>query len=463
MTGTVIHLDAIATNRIVLKAMLGRAHYDVLSLEHADPESVLSLARSAEALIVDQSYDGGAGLALCAAIKRDPALRDLPVILTSPLQGTEISAAEAFSNGADDYLPRPFDDQVFLARLRNLIGARERLRHLIDHLDPVEEEAPLDDLPQGRVALLATEVALAQHHQHGLSLLLETPLRQLNASDLMMPCDGSSGYDVIVIACRLREVRSQLMLLSDLRTRSPSRDAAVIMMVHDDDGMGVPHAPLSALAVEAMGLGASDFLTPEFSVIETVARINARLAGKLREDQLRARIQTSLRDACIDPLTGLHNRRYAMTRLGQIRHQASAQGSEFAVLMLDIDHFKTINDRHGHSAGDSVLRMLARALKRNLRDTDLLARIGGEEFLIALPKTSANEARHTADRLLAITKALNYRAAVPHMAQPVTLSIGLSMSGESCETGELMARADTALYHAKSAGRDRVTESAVAA
>lgn len=168
-----------------------------------------------------------------------------------------------------------------------------------------------------------------------------------------------------------------------------------------------------------------------------------------------------------DALTGLHNRRYAEPHLARIAAHAAAAGRRFAVMVIDIDRFKAVNDTLGHAAGDAVLVEVAARLKGNLRAVDLIARIGGEEFLIALPDTTLEAARGTAERLRRIVADTAVRLPGGGSAK-VTISVGLAMGGAGDSDGEtgmqaLVARADRALLAAKSDGRDRVTVSLSAA
>ncbi len=160
----------------------------------------------------------------------------------------------------------------------------------------------------------------------------------------------------------------------------------------------------------------------------------------------------------VDPLTGLHNRRYFDARLIEEIGQARRTGRPLACLFLDIDHFKQVNDTHGHGVGDRVLQIVANTLKSQMRLNDVLARMGGEEFAVLLADTDQATAMDIAERIR-LAVAHGTRDALPF---PVTLSIGCStLAGEATSTPEaagarLLEEADTALYQAKQAGRNRV-------
>jgi two-component system cell cycle response regulator len=175
---------------------------------------------------------------------------------------------------------------------------------------------------------------------------------------------------------------------------------------------------------------------------------------------MRASVQDGLRMAVFDPLTGLHNRRYGTAQLNAIADRARAEENEFAVMVVDIDRFKTVNDRWGHAAGDTVLVEVAGRLAANLRATDLLARIGGEEFLIALPNTILGEAQVAAERLCRAIESAPIILSDGTQVR-ITISIGMTTGGaapsDPISVSDLVAQADRALMHSKTHGRNQVT------
>ncbi len=159
-----------------------------------------------------------------------------------------------------------------------------------------------------------------------------------------------------------------------------------------------------------------------------------------------------------DPLTGLHNRRYALPHLARIAERAQTAGRQFAVMVLDLDRFKSINDTWGHGAGDAVLIEVAERLKSNLRAVDLIARIGGEEFLIALPDTTLEAAQATAERLRRVVGDRPVPLPNGNGSIPVTLSIGLALGADPAagSVEDLIGLADRALLGSKADGRNQV-------
>ncbi len=157
-----------------------------------------------------------------------------------------------------------------------------------------------------------------------------------------------------------------------------------------------------------------------------------------------------------DDLTGLGNRRLLRIRLEDELHRAERFGQAVSVLAIDIDHFKALNDRHGHPTGDASLRKLAGLMTRNLRRIDTIARIGGEEFVVLLPRTTLAEAAQVGDKLRSIVEGTEFPGGEGQPGGMLTISVGAASLGPDETGADLLARADTALYEAKDQGRNCV-------
>jgi len=154
-----------------------------------------------------------------------------------------------------------------------------------------------------------------------------------------------------------------------------------------------------------------------------------------------------------DELTGLHNRRYMLEMLNSERSRAERSGQPWSICMVDLDHFKLVNDHHGHNVGDEVLASVAQVIREGLRDSDQVARWGGEEFLILFPSTDATEAKIVLERIRQALRNTGVSRSVPELK--VTFSAGVA----ACQSGDSLPvsidRADRALYVAKASGRNR--------
>ena len=192
-----------------------------------------------------------------------------------------------------------------------------------------------------------------------------------------------------------------------------------------------------------------------------LARARTQIRKRRYTDHLRDNVQNSIEMAITDALTGLHNRRYMESHLGTLAEQAASRGKPLALMMLDIDFFKSINDNYGHDAGDDVLREFAVRVRKSIRGIDLACRYGGEEFVIVMPETDLHVAGMVAERLRRSIAGEPFAVNKGTKRIEVTISIGLStleLKGEA--VADVLKRADTALYRAKHDGRNRVVAQA---
>jgi diguanylate cyclase (GGDEF)-like protein len=206
----------------------------------------------------------------------------------------------------------------------------------------------------------------------------------------------------------------------------------------------------TSLAFDAAAIGAEPL--PMLAVV-------AMMVGVTIASIALAQAEISHRDAStVDPLTGLLNRHGLHDRFDELRQQALVTGAPITVVLFDLDHFKRVNDEHGHDAGDRMLRAVADAVRHTLRTFELVYRIGGEEFLVLLPGLAEWEAESVAEQLRLAIERLGPEAGIP-----ITASFGVSGAvGEAIDFERLYRQADGALYEAKRGGRDRVSLSGAA-
>jgi two-component system cell cycle response regulator len=171
-------------------------------------------------------------------------------------------------------------------------------------------------------------------------------------------------------------------------------------------------------------------------------------------------VQTSIEMAITDALTGLYNRRYMETHVGGLVEQAVTRAKPLTVLVLDIDYFKSINDSHGHDAGDDVLREFAVRIRKSIRGIDLACRYGGEEFVVVMPETDMAVATMVAERLRRRNAGDPFPIQEGARKIEVTISIGIAGLGRGDTAASMIKRADQALYRAKRDGRNRVVPDA---
>jgi two-component system, cell cycle response regulator len=206
--------------------------------------------------------------------------------------------------------------------------------------------------------------------------------------------------------------------------------------------------------VEGLRLGAHDYLRKPFEPAELLARVTAALRVKALQDELRQRNDELTAMSRTDALTGLPNRRALAGYLEEVCSLARRVGKQAALLMVDVDHFKQVNDTHGHDAGDDVLQEVARRLKSVCRTEDMAGRWGGEEFLVIAPMTGIEGAAALGERVRAAIAASPIHVDETGADLAVTASIGATAG---VDDGDALLRiADAALYEAKRSGRDRV-------
>ncbi|MCV2868791.1 diguanylate cyclase [Defluviimonas sp. WL0002] len=452
MAGRILIVDDIATNRMVLKVILSSALYETLQATNGDDAIALAQQMQPDLIILDVDLAGINGIEMCGRLKANPLTRDIPVVMIAA-QKDHARKIKSLRAGAAEVFAKPIDDSLLLARLRSLLRARETERELGCRL----AQGTLPGLAEGAAGFVAqAHVAIVAALPNSVQSLHRDLSRATSDHISLMAEEAAIGLaaenrvpDVFLVVTDAGRPERTLRLISDLRSRPATRKSALCAVVPAGSG---------ALGAIALDLGADDLVELPAEATELALRLSSLVRRKRQGDRMRISIADGLRLSVLDPLTGLHNRRYAMPQLHRIREHARQSGRDYAVMVLDIDRFKTINDTFGHAAGDTVLVQIAERLRANLRPGDTLARIGGEEFVVASADTPLPAARALAER---IRHAIEERpfALTDGRSIGVTLSVGLAIgaAGAGPSVDVLLESADRALFKSKSEGRNQVT------
>jgi two-component system cell cycle response regulator len=450
MIGKILIVDDVSTNRIVFKVKLASAGYQVLMA--SDGAGCLAQARAdaPDLILLDSDLPDRPVVAVLQDLRSDPRTRRVPVVVFTSDAAPE-RRLQALRAGADDVLMRPIDDQTLLARLRNLLRAQDSAGEA--GLAGLAEPPVAFDGP-GLIAMVSNRPERALRMKAEMKPVSRDRIVHVSESAVFgTGTEAALRPDVYLIEADLDGPGSGLRLMSEILSRPDSRHAACLILYD--------RTPPLATAM-AYDLGAHDLVDESVQPAELAQRL-ARLVRRKREgDALRGAVQDGLRQAIRDHLTGLHNRRYAMAHLQVLARQADLGQQPFVVMLVDLDRFKSVNDRFGHAAGDAVLVEVARRLTDSLRAEDMVARVGGEEFLIALPGAGIEDARTVAARLC---EAIRDAPVLLPTGQRihVTASIGVALVpvGEPVQDQEMLQgvidRADRALLTAKASGRNQVT------
>jgi two-component system cell cycle response regulator len=255
--------------------------------------------------------------------------------------------------------------------------------------------------------------------------------------------------DVVLLDVEMPEM-SGWDVLAAMKADPDLRDVPVVFLTGRSDTTDM---------VDGLRLGAHDYLRKPCEPTELLARVQAAARVKRLQDELRQRNEDLDRISRTDALTGLRNRRHVEEYLAKLTSLARRNLEPIAVLVIDIDHFKSVNDEHGHEAGDAVLREVAGRMQDSVRLEDMVGRWGGEEFLVVLPNTTDQGAAELAERLRQVVADTPCRLADGDAVQ-VTISVGCAASLID-DAGILVRSADAAMYQAKQTGRNRVVVAAV--
>jgi two-component system cell cycle response regulator len=466
VTGQPIILVDPSETREVLAERLRMQGYAVTVVTSAAEGAGLALADPPAAVVADLWMPGISGVQLCRLLRAEPATERVPVILRGP-EGDRHSRFWAERAGASAYVgygrmgdlarelssaiaASPATDSFMQLCGEGEHGIRDRIAA---HLDAALFESVLASEVRA-LSVCGNFVRLFDRLSQFVARV--TSYRWLAVYTEHPEWLGLHAHP----AARQRSEEEARRALAPLTSGSGSASPLTIavLAVEDEDAYADPVGAPPILCPIRLGLevigtvALAPLAQPHPKDVELVSIIARELAGPLR---IAALVEESQRLATIDSLTGLMNRRaFAASTLREIA-RSQRHGNPFCLLLLDVDHFKIINDRRGHPSGDVVLTAIGQLLGQQLRKADFSGRWGGEEFVVVLTETTGASGLGGAERIRAAiaTMTVNDTAGEPI---PVTVSIGLAAHRDGDSVDSLIRRADQAMYEAKSSGRNRV-------
>ncbi len=455
MTARVLVVDDIPANVKLLETRLSAEYFDVVTASNGMEALAICERGLCDIALLDVMMPGMDGNEVARRLKADIRTAHIPVVMVTALDqpADRVRGLEA---GADDFLTKPVDEIALIARVRSL----SRLKVVMDELrsraatsaslgmpDPLAQALSERGL-RGKILLVddrdssAERIVAALRGEHDVA-------REASPQNALFR--GAEGdFDLFVVSLGLKDYDG-LRLCSQLRSLERTRQLPILMVADIEDRKRV---------LRGLDLGVNDYISRPIDRNELVARARTQLRRKRYADALRESMQVSIEMALVDALTGLNNRRYLETHLASLLQTVTGRGGSLSLMVLDIDHFKSVNDTYGHNAGDEVLRNFAGRVKRMVRQTDLACRFGGEEFVVMMPDTTMAVAAQIAERVRAAVQGELFPIDGGGRAIPVTVSIGIAESMGVGDPDMLFRRADKALYRSKNSGRNRVTADA---
>ena len=456
MTARILVVDDVPANVKLLEARLSAEYFDVATATSGVEALALCERAECDIVLLDVMMPDMDGFEVCRKLKTNPTTHHIPVVMVTALDqpSDRVRGLEA---GADDFLTKPVTDVALVSRVRSLARLKMvtdelRMRALTSKeigIQSPERAAVAETGRGGRILIVDDRPSSYERIMATLSAEHTVDVQADPNEALFHAAEGN--YELVIVSLGLKDFDG-LRLCSQIRSLERTRNVPILAVAEADN---------NARLVRGLEIGVNDYLIRPIDKNEMLARVRTQIKKKRYTERLRDNVQMSIEMAITDALTGLFNRRYMEMHLATLVEQAAARGKPIAALVLDIDYFKSVNDTHGHDAGDDVLREFSLRIRKAIRNIDLACRYGGEEFVIIMPETDMAVATMVAERIRRRIATEPFPIQQGTKQLEVTISVGIAALGQpGDDAAAILKRADQALYRAKRDGRNRVVPDA---
>lgn len=445
MTATVLVVDDIESNIKLLNAKLFNEYYNVLTATSGKQALEILADRGVDIVLLDVMMPEMDGFTVCKKIKADPSLFHIPVVMVTALSDRE-NKLRGLECGADEFLTKPIRDVELLMRVKSLVRMKETVDALNIQSAIGAHEAIVKKVESdlhGKIFVVNDDAALAKRLDNTLKPL-STEIMFGQGGDYLKQIEEFVP-DVLIINHSTEDVDST-RLCANVKSVKSIRNVSIMAVLEEYD---------QPTLVKMFEIGINDYCVQPIDESELLLRVKSLLKRKRYHEVLKSYIEESLDLSFKDGLTQVHNRRYFDTNISDIMERcAKLKKRSLWVAMIDIDHFKKINDTYGHPSGDEVLRVVARAIREGVRLSDVVVRYGGEEFVLLINNADVQTMNIILDRICNKIRAIKVQTSGGDIGCTVSVGVAKLEKGES--QNDLIAKADKMLYKAKESGRDRI-------
>lgn len=447
MAANILVVDDVETNIKILEAKLLDEFYIVYTAKSGYEAIEVLKKNKIDVVLLDCMMPDLDGFETCRIIKASPHSMHIPVVIITALTDIEdkIKGLEA---GADEFLTKPVNDTALFARLRSLTNMKNvldelRLRNETNAQLGVPQTRIKYNVANSRILVVNDDEIQSKNFEKSLSRITKNIRRAKDQKD-MMSIATEFEPNAVIISCQMENVHPARLVVA-LKNNKKTMHSTIIMSSEE---------PNMDIVLKSMEKGASDYILLPLDPNELLARIKTQLQRKYYADSLRENIDTGINLAITDPLSELHNRRYFETHLPNLIKEVKDQEKTLYAMMIDIDHFKSINSKYGFQTGDGAIKAVACALGDTIPITNLTARIGGEEFFATFSAPD-KDIQEVAEELREKISNCTSEGKLPKDLK-VTASIGITKLLPGDTMDDLVQRADKALRKAKQTGRNKV-------